>query len=116
MKLEHHKEQLASPRTYAIRQLKFLFAALVFIAFSLSVGIWGYMHYAHLRFVDALLNASMIMGGMGPVDILQGDGAKVFAALFALYSGIALLTTVAVILTPMVHRLLHRLHLEQKEE
>ncbi len=69
-----------------------------------------------MRFVDALLNASMIMGGMGPVDILQDDGAKVFAALFALYSGIALLTTVAVILTPMVHRLLHRLHLEQKED
>jgi hypothetical protein len=116
MKLEHHKEQLASPRTYAIRQLTFLFAAMLFIALSLSIGIWGYMHYGHLRFVDALLNASMIMGGMGPVDILRSDDAKVFASLFALYSGIALLTTVAVILTPMVHRLLHRLHLEQKEE
>ncbi len=115
MKLEHHKEQLASPRTYAIRQITFLVAALAFIGLSLSIGIWGYMHYAQLGFMDALLNASMIMGGMGPVDILRTDDAKVFASLFALYSGIALLTTVAVILAPLLHRLLHRLHLEQKD-
>ena len=116
MKLEHHKEPLAGPKTYLVRQLKFFLAAQVFVAFSLAIGTWGYMGLAHLRLVDAFMNASMILGGMGPVDPLPNDGAKWFASFYALYSGIALLTTVAVILTPLVHRFLHRLHLDEKDD
>ncbi len=113
--LEHHRQPLARPRKYWARQIRFLFAALLFVGFSLSWGTWGYMHFAHLRRVDAFLNASMILGGMGPVDVLQDDRSKLFASFYALYSGIALLTTVAVILTPLVHRFLHRLHLDEKD-
>lgn len=116
MKLEHHKEPLAAPKIYWVRQLKFFLVAQIFVGFSLAIGTWGYMHWAHLRLVDAFMNASMILGGMGPVDPLPNDGAKWFASFYALYSGIALLTTVAVILTPLVHRFLHRLHLDEKDD
>lgn len=115
MKLEHRKQPLAHPRLFALRQLKFLTAAFAFVGFSLAIGTWGYVHFAHLRMVDAFLNASMILGGMGPVDPLPNDTAKWFASFYALYSGIALLTTVAVILTPMVHRFLHRMHLDEMD-
>ena len=116
MKLEHRKEPLAAPKTYWVRQLKFFLVAQIFVGFSLAIGTWGYMHLAHLRLVDAFMNASMILGGMGPVDVLPNDSAKWFASFYALFSGIALLTTVAVILTPLVHRFLHRLHLDEKDD
>ena len=112
MKLEHRKQPIASWRTYALRQLKFVLAAMVLVGASLAIGTWGYMHYAGYELVDAFLNASMILGGMGPMGNLPSDSAKWFASFYALYSGIALLTTVAVIITPLVHRLLHRLHVE----
>ena len=80
------------------RQLRFLVAALLFIGCSLVAGTLGYMHFAGERAVDAFLDASMILSGMGPVGALPNDAAKVFAACYALYSGVALLTTVAVIL------------------
>ena len=115
MKLEHHKQPLATVRTYRLRQLKYVTVALVFVGLSLGIGMWGYMRFGQLSAVDAFLNASMILGGMGPVDALPDDSAKLFAAFYALFSGIALLTTVAVILTPMVHRVLHRLHLDAKD-
>lgn len=115
MRLEHHRQPLASSRTFWLRQLRYLGAAMAFVLLSLSVGTWGYMRLARLTFVDAFMNASMILGGMGPVNELPDDRSKIFAALFALYSGIALLTTVAVILTPLVHRLLHRLHMDDDQ-
>ena len=102
-----------SAREYAFRQLKFLLAALLIIGLSLAVGTWGYSHYAGFATIDAFLNASMILAGMGPMGELPNDGAKLFASLYALYSGIALLTTVAVLLAPLVHRFLHVMHMEQ---
>ena len=113
MKLEHRRQPLASKRTYWLRQLKFVMAALVIVGVSLFIGTAGYMWFAGYVLVDAFLNASMILGGMGPIGDLPCDSAKWFASFYALYSGIALLTTVAVILTPMVHRVLHRLHLDE---
>jgi hypothetical protein len=115
MALEHRRQPLAHPRVFLFRQLRYLLAALVFVAISLSIGVWGYMHFAGYTFVDAFLNASMILGGMGPIGDLPCDSAKWFASVYALFSGIALLTTVAVILTPFVHRVLHTLHLDDQE-
>lgn len=111
--LEHRTRPLLDPRRFLLRQLRYLGMALFIVLLSLALGVWGYMHLAGLGFVDAFLNASMILGGMGPVDVLIDDQAKVFAAVYALYSGIALLTTVAVILTPLMHRMLHALHLTE---
>ena len=79
---------------------------------SLFVGILGYMALAGLSFVDAFLNAAMILGGMGPVDVLHSDGAKLFAGLYALFSGFILLGVAGVILSPIFHRLLHAFHID----
>lgn len=113
---EHRSRPLIARREYILRQLRFLLLAQVFIAVSLVVGTWGYMHFAQRSAIDAFLNASMILAGMGPIGDLPNDGAKLFASFYALYSGIALLTTVAVVLAPLVHRMLHALHLEDGQE
>ena len=79
---------------------------------SLTVGVLGYHAFAGLAWIDALLNASMILTGMGPVDPVRSMGGKLFASAYALFSGVAFLTTVAVLLAPVFHRFLHRFHLE----
>lgn len=108
-------DKLPRRGVYLRRQLRFVFAALVFIAVSLAIGVAGYMGFAGLGFTDAFLNASMIMGGMGPVDVLPNAAAKWFASFFALYSGVALLTIVATMLTPTIHRILHIVYLDQQD-
>jgi hypothetical protein len=112
--MEHRRQPLLSRNAFVRRQLRFVLAAMVMVALSLLLGVWGYMRFAHYPLVDAFLNASMILGGMGPVGDLPSDEAKWFASCYALYSGIALLGTVAVILAPVVHRMLHLLHLDDE--
>jgi hypothetical protein len=85
------------------------------VAFSLALGSVGYHWLGGLPWIDALLNASMILTGMGPVDPMRSAAAKLFAAFYALYSGIAFLTSMAVLLAPVVHRFLHKFHLEIRE-
>ncbi|MGZ7042047.1 MAG: hypothetical protein ACXVH7_09680, partial [Thermoanaerobaculia bacterium] len=86
------------------------------IVFSLGLGIAGYMGFEHLRPVDAYLNASMILGGMGPVDPLPNDASKIFASLYALFSGLVFIALLAVVLAPFLHRLIHAFHLAQKDD
>lgn len=86
--------------------------ALLFIAVALGIGVVGYHSLGHLSWVDSLLNASMILGGMGPVDPLQSTAAKIFASCYALFSGLAFIGIAGVLLAPFAHRLLHRFHLE----
>ena len=86
--------------------------AVVFVAASLTLGAVGYHALAGLGWLDAYLNASMILTGMGPVAVLTTPGAKRFAIAYSLYSALAFLTVAAVIFGPMVGRLLHRLHLD----
>ena len=83
---------------------------------SLAIGVIGYHVTAGLGWIDSLLNASMILTGMGPVDELHTDGAKIFASLYAIFSGVAFLTIVAVLMAPLVHRFLHRFHLELADQ
>jgi hypothetical protein len=113
---EHSSKPLISKRKYYRRVLRNLLIAALIISISLLIGITGYMSLADLSFVDALLNASMILGGMGPVDVLTKDSAKYFASFYALFSGITFLTTVGVIFAPIIHRAMHRFHLETEEE
>jgi hypothetical protein len=82
---------------------------------GLGIGILGYHWVAHFSWIDSLLNASMILGGMGPVDPLKTNAAKIFAACYALFSGLAFVGIVSVLLAPFVHRLLHRVHAEERE-
>lgn len=107
-------DKLPRRRVYIRKQLRFLLAALGFIVLSLALGVAGYMGFAHLGFTDAFLNASMILGGMGPVDPLPDNASKWFASFYALYSGVALLSIVAAMLAPTIHRLLHKMHLDQQ--
>jgi len=85
------------------------------IAASLLLGTAGYHGFAGLSWIDALLNAAMILSGMGPVDTLTTTGGKLFATSYALFSGVAFLTIVGVMLAPLVHRFLHRFHLDVQE-
>jgi hypothetical protein len=91
------------------------FFALSILVFSMFIGTWGYCHFYNLGLVDGMLNASMILTGMGPIDTAPTDGAKLFATFYALYSGVAFLTSVAVIFGPVLHRFLHRFHLDVEE-
>lgn len=90
--------------------------AFFLIIISLAAGIWGYHYYMHLGFTDSLINASMILSGMGPVDHADTDGAKIFASLYAIYSGIAFISSMAFLFVPIVHRFLHKMHLEIESE
>ncbi len=92
-----------------------LLLALVFLTFSLSLGMAGYHWVSGLPWTDSLLNASMILTGMGPVDPMKTEGAKIFASMYAIFSGVAFLSIVALILAPVVHRFLHKFHLEDNE-
>jgi hypothetical protein len=85
------------------------------MAGSLAIGILGYHALAGLSWIDSLLNASMILGGMGPVDTLHDAGAKLFASAYALYSGMVLIATIGIALGPIVHRLLHRFHVDDQD-
>ena len=84
------------------------------IGVSLGIGILGYHFINDLDWLDALLNASMILTGMGPVDEMKSDSAKWFASFYAVFSGVVFLSTVAVFLTPIVHRFLHKHHLDDE--
>jgi len=113
---EHHSEPLASQREFRRRMLQYSLFTAAIILFSLGIGVIGYHYYEPLSWIDALLNASMILGGMGPVGELQTNAGKIFASFYALYSGIVLLASVGVLAAPIFHRVLHRLHLDIEGE
>jgi hypothetical protein len=89
-------------------------AALALLAFSLALGMAGYMYFESLPTVDAFLNSAMLLGGMGPVNPPQSQAGKIFAGCYALYAGLVFIVTAALIFTPVVHRLMHRFHWDEK--
>lgn len=113
---ERRHEPLAPRHVFGRRLAQSGVVALAVIAASLAIGVAGYHWIGGLPdWVDCLYNASMILGGMGPVDALPGAAGKIFASCYALYSGIALLASVGILLSPAVHRVLHRFHIETDE-
>jgi hypothetical protein len=113
---EHHKQPLASQSIFTKRMVRFGSFAAGIILFSLCIGILGYHYFESLSWIDSLLNASMILGGMGPVNALQTNGGKIFASFYALYSGIVLLASVGVLAAPLFHRFMHRFHIEIEDK
>jgi hypothetical protein len=111
---EHRNEELLPFREFRARVMRHLAAAVAAITFALGIGVLGYHWFDRLSWIDALLNASMILGGMGPVDPITGAGAKVFASFYALFSGLFFLAASAVLIAPWLHRLMHRFHIEGK--
>jgi hypothetical protein len=112
---EHHKQPLADRRTFAGRLLRNMLVAAGILIISLSMGVFGYHYLENLSWIDSLLNASMILGGMGPVNPLQTAVGKIFASFYALYSGVVLLASVGVLAAPIFHRFLHHFHLLDSE-
>ena len=115
MVYEHRREPLLPLHVFVKRLAACAALALGIMAFSLGIGTVGYHHLAGLTWVDAIYNASMILGGMGPVAELHSDGAKLFASAYALYSGLVLIATIGLALSPLIHRFLHRFHLDEED-
>jgi hypothetical protein len=106
-----------APRSVFLRRLGEVVALSVgLVVVSLGVGMWGYEHFEHLEWRDAFLNAAMLLGGMGPVETPATPGGKLFAGFYALYAGLILLVSVGLMLTPVLHRLMHQFHLEEGAE
>jgi len=110
-KLERRTDRLAPLPVFLSRLWGNVLVAVGIVVFSLLLGTLGYHYLGAVPWVDGLLNAAMILTGMGPVDKMETTEGKLFATFYALYSGIAFLTMVAVILTPLYHRFLHHFHL-----
>lgn len=87
----------------------------IFLIISLGIGVVGYHYFFNIPWLDSLVNASMILTGMGPVDRAQTDGAKIFSSIYAIYSGVAFLSSVAIIFSPVAHRFLHKFRLEVED-
>lgn len=113
---EHRTQPLLTTRLFAQRLLGHLLVVTVFFAASLLAGVIGYHVTEHLSWIDSLLNASMILGGMGPVSELRTVPGKLFASGYALFSGIAFLASAGILIAPVAHRAMHRLHLESPDE
>lgn len=113
---EHKREPLLTRWAFLGRMARSGAVVVGIIAFSLFLGSAGYHLFGGLPWIDALLNASMILTGMGPVNPLKTTSAKLFATFYSLYSGVAFLTMMAVLTAPLLHRFLHKFYLEVSED
>jgi hypothetical protein len=113
---EHRSAPLLPFRRFVRRLLSSMALVFAFVGLSLALGILGYHSIAHMSWIDALLNASMILAGMGPVDELRTGAAKVFASAYALFSGVVFISSIGVIAAPIAHRFLHKFHLEERRK
>lgn len=111
---EHRHQPLVSKKVFARRMAATIVKAASIIAGALGLGIFGYHFTENMPWLDALLNASMILSGMGPVGELKTAGGKWFASFYAIFSGVVFITTMGVVLAPIAHRFLHHFHLSDK--
>jgi hypothetical protein len=112
---EKRSHNLLPYRLFLKRMLKSMLVGLLILLVALGIGIYGYHRFEKMSFVDAFSNAAMILSGMGPFGPLQTRAGKIFAGCYALFSGLTFIVIVGTILAPLVHRFLHRFHMEIKE-
>ncbi len=112
---EHRSHPVLTRSRFFRRMIKHGLTAFLLLGGSLGLGIVGYHSICGMGWIDSILNASMILGGMGPVSPIENDSGKLFAAFYALFSGVIFLVVVGIMLAPMAHRILHYLHLEEDE-
>ena len=115
VRLERRHQPLLPVHRFVVRMIRYCLLGGGLIFGSLFLGILGYHWIVGLGWVDSILNASMILTGMGPVDKMETNGAKFFASAYALFSGVVFISAVGVLLTPAYHRLMHHFHLEMDE-
>ena len=113
--LESRQTPLASRMVFALRVMMFFGLVLGVIGVALGIGVLGYHYIAGFAWVDSILNASMILGGMGPMGELKGDAAKLFASAYALFSGLIFISVTGIMLAPVAHRALHVFHLDNND-
>ena len=101
--------------TFYQRVLKNILLALAVMIICLIIGVFGYHYTANIVWLDALHNASMILSGMGPVIEIKTVAGKLFSSFYALFSGVVFITNIGIILAPAMHRMFHRLHIEDRE-
>ncbi len=111
---EHRTKKLLSRAEFTKRVMLHVRLALAVVAVVLGIGVVGYHYLANEGWIDALLNASMILGGMGPVSPLETDGAKIFASFYALFCGLVFIGVASLLVAPFAHRVLHSLHIEDE--
>ena len=113
---EHRKQPLASRAIFYNRVLKNVILATIILIICLAIGVAGYYYTTDMKLIDALHNAAMILSGMGLIDEGQvsSENAKLFSSFYALFSGVVFITNIGIILAPALHRLFHRLHVEDK--
>lgn len=115
MKYEHFTQPLAPRKVWRRRVMRSLGIACLMVGIALGVGVIGYHYMGELPWVDAILESSMILGGMGPVATMRSDAVKLFASVYALLSGFVLLSSFSVFTVPWLHRLLHYFHVKEPE-
>ncbi len=111
--LEHHTAHLLTPREFVRRQTRYTLVSVFVIAVSLGIGAAGYHFLEHADWLDAVYDAAMILTGMGPALTPHSAGSKLFVTTYALFSAMIFLTVAGIFMTPIVHRIMHRLHLKQ---
>lgn len=112
---EHRREPLLPRPLFFRRILKFAALSFGLAAVSLIIGIFGYRNFEGMSWIDAFVNAAMILGGMGPVGELHTGAGKVFAGFYALYCGLIVVISMGILIAPVFHRFLHLFHLEAAE-
>ena len=110
---EHRSKPLLPRRAFYARLARSAGIGLLVIAFALGVGMIGYRIFEPMSWVDAFVNAAMILSGMGPVSTLSSDGGKIFAGCYALFSGLTFLSSIGIFAAPVFHRFLHKFHQEE---
>jgi hypothetical protein len=116
LRFERKYDQLAPASVFLQRMTASLALALVLIAIALLIGVAGYHCLGGFNWIDSLLEASMILGGMGPVNQLSDNAAKIFASAYALFSGLMFIGIMGVVLSPIVHRFMHKFHIDEEGE
>lgn len=109
---EHKSEKLVSLPIFVRRVALSLLLTFVVLCVALTIGVLGYHAIAGLPWMDSVLNASMILTGMGPVATMTTTGSKLFASAYALFSGVVFLSSIGLVLAPLFHRILHKFHLD----
>jgi len=113
---EHHDEPLLSRRKFLARFARHGRLAAIVLLFSLAIGTLGFHLLAGQEWLDGFLNSAMLLGGMGPVGEIRFTAGKLFASFYALYAGIVFIGTAGLLMAPVVHRVLHKMHVDEKHK
>ncbi len=110
---EKKRQKYSFTKKFAKRVLKYSLFSIGLLIISIGIGVFGYHYIGNLNWIDSIYNASMILTGMGPVNELNTDSAKLFASIYAIFSGVIFLSTVAIFFAPFAHRLMHLLKIDE---